>query len=339
MGQLVGAVLLALGLPLLLGLLGTGTLNLLEGVLTDGGVSVAVELLDLASLNAVLDVLAELAVVALLIIIGKTLHVLGDVTTVDVLAEGIDVELLSLLVVAGEAALGVGDEDTTVGGTLHGGEDTGTGGGTGKTDIKENLEGTAGALVGLGGLSDGVLAISLLDTGELLVKAELLQGTAGKEQTGGVGGSPVGQTVLDAIGLELVGVGGGENLVTGELRVDDLGDDVAVGEADHQAVLGGVVLVLGLGDQTLTGVVISLSLTATAVLGLVAAILKLACVAVENSSFFLEKCLPEVRAALDKLVEGLQYEHSSQQFALQNFSSEASCKDPFPALGKIPVEP
>jgi hypothetical protein len=166
----------------------------------------------------------------------------------------------------------VRDEDTTVGSTLHGTEDTGTSGGTGKTDIKESLEGAAGALVGLDGLGESVLTISLLNTGELLVNAELLEGTAGKEETGGVGGSPVGQTVGDAIALELVGVGAGEDLVTGDLRVDDLGDDVAVGEADDETVLGSVVLVLGLGDQALTGIVIGLALSATAVLGLVAAV-------------------------------------------------------------------
>jgi hypothetical protein len=38
--------------------------------------------------------------------------------------------------------------------------------------------------------------------------------------------------------------------------VDDLGDDVLVGEADDKAVLGRIVLVLRLGDQPLTGIVI-----------------------------------------------------------------------------------
>lgn len=271
MGQLLLLELLALGLPLLLGLLGALILVLLEGVLTDGLVGLSVEVLNVTGLNLVLKVLVELAAVTLLIVVGKTLHVLGDVATEDVVAESLSIELLGLNVVTGEAVLGVGDEDTTVGGTLHGSEDTGTGGGTGKTDIKEGLEGTALTVIGLNGLGERVLTISLLNTGELLVNAQLLEGTAGKEETGGVSGSPVGQTVGDAIALELVGVGAGENLVTGDLRVDDLGDDVAVGEADNEAVLGSVVLVLGLGDQALTGIVISLALSATAVLGLVAA--------------------------------------------------------------------
>jgi hypothetical protein len=35
-----------------------------------------------------------------------------------------------------------------------------------------------------------------------------------------------------------------------------LADDVLVGETDHEAVLGRIVLVLGLGDQPLTGIVV-----------------------------------------------------------------------------------
>lgn len=324
-GKLGGAELLALGLPLLLGLLGTGLLIGLEGVLTDGLVGLEVGVFKVASIDLVVDVLDELRAVALLIVIGEGLHVLSDVATEDVAAESLGVELLRLNVETGEAVLGVRDEDTTVGGTLHGTEDTGTGGGADKTNVKEGLEGAAGALVGLDGLGELVLTVNLLDTSELLVKAELLEGTAGKEETGGVGGSPVGQTLGDTIALELVRVSGGEDLVTRDLRVDDLSDDVAVGEADNQTVLGRVVLVLGLGDEALTGVVVGLTLTATAVLGLVAAVLSLA-------EFFPEtvllRNLPEVRAVLDGLVEGLQFTQSESAICASEVPSEASCKDP-----------
>ena len=233
--------------------------------------SLSVELLNVTGLDFVLEVLVELALVAFLVVVGKSLHVLSNVATEDVVAESLGVELLGLDVVTGKAALGVGDEDTTVGGTLHGGEDTGTSGGAVKTNIKESLEGAAGTVIGLSGLSQSVLALRLLNTGELIGKAELGQGAAGEEETGGIGSSPVGKAVLDAIALQLVGVGRGEDLVTIEVGGDDLGDDVAVGEADNQAVLGRVVLVLGLRDEALAGVVVSLPLTATLELGLVAA--------------------------------------------------------------------
>jgi hypothetical protein len=80
-------------------------------------------------------------------------------------------------------------------------------------------------------------------------------------------------TYGDAVGLELVCVGGTEDLVSANLRADDLGDDVAVGEADDETVLGRIVLVLGLGDQALAGIVVGFSLPAALVLDLEAPII------------------------------------------------------------------
>jgi hypothetical protein len=68
-----------------------------------------------------------------------------------------------------------------------------------------------------------------------------------------------------------VRVGGAEDLVATNLRGHDLHDDVAVGEANHQAVLGRIVLVLGLGDEPLAGVVVGLAGLPPLVLGLEAA--------------------------------------------------------------------
>lgn len=51
-------------------------------------------------------------------------------------------------------------------------------------------------------------------------------------------------------------LGGHEDLVTANLRVDDLADDVLVGEADDKTVLGRIVLVLRLGDQPLARIVV-----------------------------------------------------------------------------------
>lgn len=268
LGQLAALVLERLLLPLLLGLLLSSTLDLLEGVGTDLLVCLLVQLLQSISLDLVVDVALELGLVSLLIIIGKSLHVLSDVATEDVFAEGLGVELLGLDIVTRESVLGVGDENASVGSTLHGTEDTGTSGCAVETDIKESLE-WASALT-LRSLGELVLSISLLNTLELLVHAELDEDTAGDQETSAVGGSPVGKTVLDAVGLELVGVGSAEDLVASDLGGHDLHDDVAVGETDDEAVLGRIVLVLGLGDETLTGIVIGLSLTTALVLSLVA---------------------------------------------------------------------
>lgn len=270
-GRLGSLVLQGLGLPLLLALLRRSTLGLLERILTDSGVSLGVDVLKTISFDVIVDVLLELALVSLLIVISQSLHVLGNVATEDVLAEGLSIELLRLDIETGESVLGVGNEDTTVRGTLHDSEDTGTGGGSGKTDIKESLERSALLTINLSGLGQSVLSIGLLDTSEGLVKAKLLEDTAGDQKASGIGSGPVGKTVLDAVGLQLMGVGGGEDLVAGDLRGDDLDDDVAVGEADNQSVLRGIVLVLGLGDQSLAGIVVGLSLSSALVLGLEAA--------------------------------------------------------------------
>lgn len=62
------------------------------------------------------------------------------------------------------------------------------------------------------------------------------------------------------------------DLLASDLRSHDLADDITVGETDNEAVLGGIVFVLGLGYETLASVVIGLALATTLVFGLVAAI-------------------------------------------------------------------
>lgn len=144
-------------------------------------------------------------------------------STVDVRLERIGIELLGLGVVAGEATLRVGDEDSSIGSSLHGTEDTGTSRGAVESNIKEGLEGAGSLVVGLGELKSSVgLGLSLVGVGE----AELGEGTAGDEESGSVGGGPVGETVVDAVAGELVGVGGGKNEVALELGGDNLFDSV-----------------------------------------------------------------------------------------------------------------
>lgn len=267
-GELDGLVLLGLGLVLLLGLLGWGLWVGKEWVLTDLVVGLLVDLLEGIGLNLVIKVTLELRLVALLIILSQLLHVLGNVSGVDVLAEGLGVELLGLNIVTWEAVWRVWDVESSIGSTLHGTEDTSTSGGSLETDIENDLEWTSLLSILISSLGGGVLASSLSDTLEHLIETQLLEGTTGAEKTGSVGGSPVGETVLDSVSLELVGVSGNEDLITDNLGGDNLDDDVAVGEADYETVLWSIVLVLGLGDEALAGVVIGLSLTTSAVLRL-----------------------------------------------------------------------
>ena len=275
LAQLLLAKPLRLGLVLLLRLLLSTLLvvivGLLERVLADLLVRVRVQLLEPVGLDLVVDVALELALVPLLVVVRQRLHVLGHVAGEDVLAQRLGVQLLGLDVVAREALFGMGDVQTAVGGALHRAKDTGAGRGAHQSDVEVALEWTAALAVDLGFLSQLVLSIRLLDTGKGLVEVELLEGAAGEQQADRVGGGPVSETVSDAVALQLVAVGAREDLVAGDLRGDDLGDDVAVGEADDQAVLGRVVLVLGLGDEPLAGVVVGLTRSATLVLDLEAA--------------------------------------------------------------------
>jgi hypothetical protein len=80
--------------------------------------------------------------------------------------------------------------------------------------------------------------------------------------------------MLKTVSLQLVGVGGAEDLVARDLGGNDLEDDVAVGEADNETVLWRIVLVLGLGDEALASIVIGLSGTATLVLSLIATVVR-----------------------------------------------------------------
>jgi hypothetical protein len=118
----------------------------------------------------------------------------------------------------------VRDEQATIGTTFHGTKDTSTSRGTVKTNIQVGLERTTFLAVNLGGLGHLVLSVNLLNTLEAVLKAELGKSSAGEEKTSGIGSSPVGETVLDAVPGKLVRVGGSEDLVTDNLGGDDLAD-------------------------------------------------------------------------------------------------------------------
>ena len=85
--------------------------------------------------------------------------------------------------------------------------------------------------------------------------------TSGKEESGAVGCGVVSQTNLDAILGQLVAVGSSQHTVSLQPGVGNLAADVLVRNADNHAVLGGVVLVFGLHDEALAGIVVGLTLT------------------------------------------------------------------------------
>lgn len=141
----------------------------------------------------------------------------------DILPQNFRLELLRLNIESREPAFGVRDKDPAVRRTLHGTKHTRTSGRPLEADIEHGFERTTFVLVVPGNL---VFTVGFSDALEGLAEAELGERAAGEKETGSVGSGPVGETVLDAVAGELVGVGGGEDLVAGDFGGDDLGHDL-----------------------------------------------------------------------------------------------------------------
>lgn len=237
-----------------------------SGRLPDGGVGSLVDSLELLATESLLP-LGELLLEGSGVLTLEEIVVLLDVDAHDVLEMLLSVEdllgLAGLLLTAttllansgfsllyatsGETTLVMGDVEATVAGTLHGAEDTVTGGRADKTDIEVGLEGALilGDLTVHHGVEGAVnLGVSLVKVGETLVGEK----STGAQETSAVGGGVVGETSFETEALELSGVGGGDDAISLDADVDDLGDYALVGATDAETVLPGVVLVLLLED-------------------------------------------------------------------------------------------
>merc|ERR550539_249145 len=84
----------------------------------------------------------------------------------------------------------------------------------------------------------------------------------------GVGGGVVGETNWNTVLGELMTVGGADDLVSLDVGVGNLATDVLVADPNNHTVLGGVVFILVLDHKTLPGVVVGLTLPASAELDL-----------------------------------------------------------------------
>jgi len=187
----------------------------------------------------------------------------------------VGVILLGVAVVTGESLLGVGNVQTTIGGSLEGSKETVSGGGGLQTNIQEGAEGAlvvidlldvVGLLVVLGGDNLTIdLGVSLVK----IVESDLLEETAGAEETGAVGSCVVLQTDGESVTAELGGLSLAEDAITIDESVSDLADYLGVGETDDESVLGGLVLVLVLSTQSLSCTIIGLTLTSASELDLV----------------------------------------------------------------------
>jgi len=239
-------------------------LGLWRGIGSDGGVGLLVHLLDVLGVDTVLDESGELSLESFLVLFLELLHVVSDVTTEDVVLVDLSVELA--VRESRESLGGVGDVDTGIGTALEDTEDSSTSRGSGKTGIQVASEGSL-----LGGVSLLVELVTVNFDLTLVhgVKTELLEDSSADQKTGGVGSGVVGKTNGDSVSRKLVGVGRGDDDISLESSVSDLGDDVLVGDSDNKSVLGGVVLVLVLDTESLSGKVVGLSLSTSLELWLV----------------------------------------------------------------------
>lgn len=260
-------------------------LLLLErGVLSDGGVSLGVELLEVLDLGGLesLVPLGEVSVVSVLGFFLEVIHVSLDVVAEDVVSQnlGLPVHVLTGLLnlaslsldlflglrVTGESLVLMGDVETSVNTSLEGSVDLSTGGGSLETDIEEALEGSSLSLVVVDIV---VFSIGLLNTLVHRVHANLGEESSGGEETSAVSSRVVGETSGDTVSVELGGGGLGKDLISSESGIDNLDDDLGVGSSDDESVLLGVVLVLVLLDESSSHVVVGLALSSSLVLDLV----------------------------------------------------------------------
>jgi len=242
-------------------------LALVNGPLADAIVNSEPLVSNVVGINAGLDVTRELLFVGTVVLLLLQAHVVGNVTAEDVVLEHLGVAL-ALVLGADEALGAVGNVQTTIGSTLDGSEETSTGGGAAETNIEQGLEGTAEStvLIETGRVE---LSAKISVRGPQLVETELAEVTAGKQEANSVSSGVVGGANGHTMAGELMTVGSAENAITLDGREGQLANNIAVGEADDKTVLGAVVLVLVLNNQTLTGVVVRLSLATSTELGLV----------------------------------------------------------------------
>jgi hypothetical protein len=235
------------------------------GVLSDLSMDLLVELFNGlgSALGEGLEPSLELDILFLSSL--KGLQVLVNVNSQNSFSE-LDVVSFGLAgIIAREAGSGVRNVHTSISNTLKGSEDLRAGSGGLKTDIENDFEGSSVLLIlrGIVVLLDG--GVSSIGS----VKSDLFEESSGNEETSGIGGSIVVETSGNSESSEFVGVSLGEDLITLDGGVDDLSDDSGGGDSHDESVLGGVVFVLILLNQSLSGEVVSLSLTSSEEFGLV----------------------------------------------------------------------
>lgn len=150
----------------------------------------------------------------------------------------------------GESLVFMGDVESTITSSFKGSEDTVTGGGSDETNIEESLE---WASLGVFFVTRAVVgSINFIGSLEHVVHLFVGQKTTGDEETSAIGSSIVGKSSGETVTSKLFRISSAHNLITGEGRVDNLGDDSFVSSAYAKSIFFGIVLILLLEDESLT---------------------------------------------------------------------------------------
>jgi len=152
----------------------------------------------------------------------------------------------------------VGNIKATIDGAFHSAKDTRTSGSSCETNVKVASESTW-LVVNI--LDLVVLTGGLLQSSINLIQLELVEQTTSQKESSAVRSGVVGQAEFHSVSGKLRRVGSTNDNVALKTSVGNLTNDIPVGDAYNHSVLGSVVLVLGLDDEPLAGVVIGLTLT------------------------------------------------------------------------------
>mmetsp|Transcript_32902 Transcript_32902/g.75764 ORF Transcript_32902/g.75764 Transcript_32902/m.75764 type:complete len:334 (+) Transcript_32902:300-1301(+) len=244
-------------------------------IFTNSFVDSLVHFLQTIGLQVIGKVGCKVLLVLLVIFLIEVFHVFSYVSSKDAFTMHVGIVLLGVPIVSRKTFFGMGNVQTSIGGTLEGTKDAIARSGGLAADVQEATE---GALV-LVDLIHIVLFLIILGTHHLtidfcvslvgVIQSELLQETPGDQQSRAVGSSVVLESDLESIAMQFLRVGLAEDTVTIHQGVHDLADHLTIGEAHHQTVFGGLVLVLVLATETLALTVIGLALPTTAKLDLI----------------------------------------------------------------------
>ena len=89
-----------------------------------------------------------------------------------------------------------------------------------------------------------------------------------QKKAGSIGRCKVGQAGSESIFSEFLRVSSTENFITLDGGIDNLGDDSSIGDSGNQSILGGIIFIFVLLDESFPGIVVGFALSSPFEFGL-----------------------------------------------------------------------